>query len=196
MIRIVALLVCLLPLPAFAQSAPDPSPQTNPAHQMMHMQHMMTAQPASGLMPTQPGQSAFAAIQEIVALLEADPATDWSKVNIEALRQHLIDMDNVTLRADVKSEPVEGGMRFAVIGADSVRGSVRRMIGAHVATMNGVDGWMFSSAETETGATMTVLVPAKDLVKLRGLGFIGVMARGMHHQMHHLMLARGVNLHP
>ncbi|MFX5914869.1 hypothetical protein ABTE45_18800, partial [Acinetobacter baumannii] len=65
---------------------------------------MMTAQPASGLMPTQPGQSAFAAILEIVALLEADPATDWSKVNIEALRQHLIDMDNVTLRADVKSE--------------------------------------------------------------------------------------------
>ncbi|MEQ1359223.1 hypothetical protein ABLW26_23350, partial [Salmonella enterica] len=87
------------------------------------------------------------------------------KVNIEALRQHLIDMDNVTLRADVKSEPVEVGMRFSVIGADSVRGSVRRMIGAHVATMNGVDGWMYSAVESETGATMTVLVPAKDLVK-------------------------------
>ena len=50
----------------------------------------------------------------IVEILEADPATDWGKVNIEALRQHLIDMDNVTLRAELKSGPVEGGMRFIV----------------------------------------------------------------------------------
>ena len=27
------------------------------------------------------------------------------------------------------------------------------------------------------------------------LGFIGVVTRGMHHQMHHLMLARGENPH-
>jgi hypothetical protein len=41
--------------------------------------------------PTEPGQSAFAAIQEIVVLLEAGPTTDWSKVNLEPLchrRQH------------------------------------------------------------------------------------------------------------
>lgn len=54
----------------------------------------------SGL-PRETGQSAFAAIQEIVAMLEADPKTDWSKVDIEALRQHLIDMNNVTLGAVV-----------------------------------------------------------------------------------------------
>lgn len=195
MIRIIALLACLLPIPAFAQSAPDPGPEMNLGNQLMHMQHMMKAQPTSGSVPTQPGQSAFAAIQEIVALLETDPTTDWSKVNIEALRQHLIDMDNVTLRADVKSEPVEGGMRFTVSGADSVRGSVRRMIGAHVATMNGMEGWTFSAAETETGAALTVTVPPQDLIRLRGLGFIGVMTRGMHHQIHHLMLARGENPH-
>ena len=168
----------------------------NPANQTMHMHHMMMAQPTPGTSPTQPGQSAFAAIQEIVALLEADPATNWSKVNIDALRQHLIDMDNVTLHADVRSEPFEGGMRFKVTGADLVRGSVRRMIGAHVATMNGVDGWMFSAAETETGADLTVFVPPKDQTKLRALGFIGVMTHGLHHQLHHLMLARGENPHP
>jgi hypothetical protein len=32
-------------------------------------------------------------------MLEADPKTDWSKVNISALREHLIDMDEVTMRA-------------------------------------------------------------------------------------------------
>ncbi len=34
--------------------------------------------------PTLPGQDAFGTIQEIVRLLEADPKTDWSKVNIAA----------------------------------------------------------------------------------------------------------------
>src|SRR5437764_5713379 len=36
-----------------------------------------------------PGQAAFGAIQEVVELLEADPTTDWAKVNIAALREHL-----------------------------------------------------------------------------------------------------------
>ena len=40
--------------------------------------------------PTRPGQDAFAAIQAIVQILDADPQTDWSKVDLEALRQHLI----------------------------------------------------------------------------------------------------------
>jgi hypothetical protein len=41
--------------------------------------------------PTEPGQGAFAAIAEIIALLEADPNTDWSKVDITALREHLVE---------------------------------------------------------------------------------------------------------
>jgi hypothetical protein len=39
-----------------------------------------------------PGQVAFGAIPEVVRILEANPATEWSKVNISALQQHLIDM--------------------------------------------------------------------------------------------------------
>jgi len=128
-------------------------------------------------------------------MLEADPQTDWSKVNIEALRQHLIDMNNVTLEAKVTSDPVEGGMRFDVTGEGPIGDSIRRMIMAHAATMNGVDGWHFQAAATESGATLTVIPPSKDLAKLHGLGFIGVMTRGMHHQEHHLMLARGENPH-
>ena len=38
-----------------------------------------------GLVPIMPGPDAFGTIQEIVRMLEADPATDWSKVNIGAL---------------------------------------------------------------------------------------------------------------
>src|SRR6266849_1349046 len=57
-----------------------------------------------------PGQDAFGAMAEVVRILEADPATDWSKVDMERLRQHLIDMNEVVLRASVKATPVPGGL--------------------------------------------------------------------------------------
>jgi hypothetical protein len=44
---------------------------------------------------------------------------------------------------------------------------------------------------TSDGAILTVTVPPEDIEMLHGLGFIGVMARGMHHQEHHLMIAGG-----
>src|SRR6516165_7172350 len=55
-------------------------------HDMMGMHGGMSGQPVLA------GQDAFGAIQEVVQILEADPTTDWSKVNIDALRQHLVDM--------------------------------------------------------------------------------------------------------
>jgi hypothetical protein len=69
---------------------------------MQHRQQMMGthgghAARMAGTTPTLPGQDAFGTIQEIVRMLDADPKTDWSKVNLEALRQHLIDMNDVTL---------------------------------------------------------------------------------------------------
>ncbi len=147
-------------------------------------------------MPGETGQAAFAAIQEIVAMLDADPATDWAKVDIEALRQHLIDMNNVTLGAAVEAAEVEGGIRFSVSGEGPARESVRRMVMAHAATMNGVDGWKFVAEPSDKGATLTVSPPDQaSMAKLRALGFIGVMARGMHHQQHHLMLATGMDPH-
>ena len=145
--------------------------------------------------PHEPGQGAFAAIQEIVGILEADPRTDWSKVDIGALRQHLMDMDSVTLHAQVESTSIDGGVRFTVTGEGPVRQSVQRMVMAHAAVMNGVGGWKMTAAETQTGATLSVTTPARDARKLQALGFFGVMARGMHHQAHHLMIARGDHPH-
>jgi hypothetical protein len=147
-------------------------------------------------MPRETGQATFAAIQEIVALLDANPATDWSKVDIEGLRQHLIDMNNVTLGAVVEAAELEGSVRFSVSGDGPVRESVRRMVMAHAATMNGVDGWKFTAATSDTGAILTVSPPDQaSMAKLRALGFIGVMTRGMHHQQHHWMLATGMDPH-
>jgi len=100
---------------------------------MMHGQGagMMMGGAASG--PTELGQDAFAAVQEVVRLLEADPATDWSTVNIDALRAHLVDMNLVTLQAVVSTEHVEGGARYTVTGAGEVLGAIQRMVPAHAA---------------------------------------------------------------
>jgi hypothetical protein len=182
--RLLATLVLAVPVSASAQTAHQHPMKASD----MHATHMSASSPGQ---PTQPGQGAFAAIQEIVEFLEADPKTDWSKVNIDALRQHLVDMNNVTLSAEVKADDIESGMRFTVTGTGSVIASVRRMVSAHAATMNGVDGWKFTSAEIDNGAALSVLVPQQDVPKLRGLGFLGVMTHGMHHQQHHLMIARG-----
>jgi hypothetical protein len=191
MLRMIAFLMLLVPTTAIAQSASDDSSVMTHGtkdHTKMHAQ-MASAN------PTEPGQSAFAAIQEIVVLLENDPKTDWAKVNIDALRDHLVDMDAVTLHAKVDAQPVEGGMIFTVTGQGPVTDSIRRMVVAHSASMNSVNGWQYTAVDTEGGATMTIIVPPQDQVRLRGLGFFGVLTVGMHHQEHHMMIARGDSPH-
>ncbi len=169
----------------FAQAAAQ-----DPVAGMHHSSMMGQTSPKEG------GQSAFAAIQEIVGLLEADPKTDWSNVNIEALRQHLIDMNNVTLGARVSVTGTPQSMIFTVTGEGQVKDSIRRMVLAHAATMNGVEDWKFVAQEEKEGAALTVTPPeAKELSKLKALGFIGTMSRGMHHQQHHFMIAKGMNAH-
>jgi hypothetical protein len=163
-------------------------------HSQMNHDAMMQTAAASGL--TEGGQGAFAAIAEIVAVLDADPATDWARVDIEGLRQHLIDMDNVTLRAQVAMLPTDTGATFSVISTDpAVTASIRRMVTAHAATMDGNNGWAMTAAEVEGGAELSVSGTAADLPKIAGLGFIGVMTLGMHHQAHHLAVASGQNPH-
>ena len=187
------LIATLSPAAALAQES-APAPMTH-GGAMMHGSMTAHGAPArAGSVPTEAGQGAFAAIQEIVQILEADPNTDWSRVDIDALRQHLVDMNAVTLEAKVTNAPVEGGERFDVTGDGAVRNSIRRMLIAHAATMNGVDGWTFTAQPIEDGASLTVHAPPKDAAKLKGLGFFGVMTLGMHHQMHHLMLALDMSL--
>ena len=143
---------------------------------------------------TEPGQSAFAAIQEIVAHLLADPETDWSRVNIEALRQHLIDMNNVTLHAQVRESDIPGGARFDATSDDpAVTASIRAMVPAHVATMNGVEGWSMTNKKIPGGSALTVT--GADAQKIRALGFIGILTVGAHHQAHHLAIAKGEAMH-
>ena len=175
----------------------------------MHMEHMDSMMGGGMMMggPTEPGQGAFAAIHEIVRILESDPQTDWSKVDIEALRQHLIDMDAVTLRASVTSEAIPNGARFTVTGtggdAARVTAAIQRMTSAHATAMSMKDmamgdaaKWRITATNIADGAIVEVVGQNEaDAAKIRGLGFIGIMALGNHHQRHHLMMAKGMAMH-
>ena len=146
----------------------------------------------AGAMPRMPGQDAFGAIQEVVRVLEADPNTDWSKVDLEALRQHLIDMEEVTLKADAESKPVDGGIAIAVTGSGRTLAAIQRMVPAHAKEIDGLNGWNAKATMLPNGVLLTVTSnDPKAVPRIRGLGFIGILVSGAHHQAHHLAMAKG-----
>ncbi len=159
------------------------------------MDHNATDQGMMAAPVIEPGQGAFAAIAEIVAKLESDSTTDWTKVNIAGLRAHLRDMDVVTVDSRVAVNNIDGGVEFTVTGAPDVAPSIQRMTVAHAAVMGGTNGWQFTAKEIDGGAVVTVKVPPLDLDKVRALGFYGVLALGSHHQAHHWMMASGQDPH-
>jgi hypothetical protein len=147
---------------------------------------------ASATTPTSPGQDAFGAIQEIVRILDADPKTDWSKVDLEALRQHLIDMNEVTLHADAEPKQIDGGLEIAVTGSGRTLAAIQRMIPAYTQMANGHNGWSAKVSELPNGELLTVTATdPKEIQYIRGLGFIGLLASGSWHQPHHLAMAKG-----
>ena len=142
--------------------------------------------------PTLPGQDAFGAVQEIVRILEADPKTDWSKVNLEALRQHLIDMNEVALKADAVAKPIDGGVEIAVTGSGRTLAAIQRMVPAHSHELDKINGWSAKTAPLTNGVLLTVTSSdPKEVGHIRGLGFIGLMVSGGHHQPHHIGMAKG-----
>ena len=145
---------------------------------------------ASG-QPTLAGEAAFGTIQEIVQILEADPSTDWSKVNIAALREHLIDMNEVTLRAAANERALDNGVEITVTGEGRTRDAIKRMVPAHTHQLVEL-GWNAKAEDIADGVRLTVTSndPAQAM-KLRALGFMGIMVQGAHHQQHHLLMAKG-----
>jgi len=171
--------------------------QATPPAGMKHMAGMQHEAP--GARPTQGGQAAFAAISEIVKLLDADSTTDWSKVNLEALRQHFIDMDLVTMKSRVRQSPTAGGVVVDVTGDAPVTAAIRRMLGNHAPMLDAMEQYHAAASEIPGGMRLTVTArnatDAHAVARVRGLGFIGLMTEGEHHAPHHLMIARGMNPH-
>lgn len=173
---------------------------------MDHSKHMMkmSAQsaPAKAAMAHTPlkeaGNALFGTIQEAIKQLDANPNTDWSKVDLEGLRQHLIDMENFATHVDVvSSKDIEKGTIVVVKPTtDAAKVSLIRALAAHPGMLKQESGWdMTAKADGDTFILTIETAKPEEVTRLRALGYIGVMALGNHHQVHHWGMVSGNNPH-
>ena len=53
-------------------------------------------------------------------------------------------------------------------------------------------GWQARTEDLPNGVKLVVSTnDPRRVVKLKALGFLGIMVQGAHHQIHHLMMAKG-----
>ena len=141
--------------------------------------------------PLEAGQSAFAAIAEIVDMLYADPNTDWEAVNIDALRKHLVDMNELTLYAEVEKTVLENVVSFKVIGKGRVLKAIKTMVPRHATQLSKISNWEVTTKLNVNSVTLSIYTNDKNqLQKIQALGFFGVMALEAHHQAHHWAMAK------
>jgi len=177
----------LITSPLLAQSPP-----AAPTDHQAHGHHPAASAPGA---PTLPGQDAFGAIAEVVRRLEADPGTDWSRVDLERLRQHLIDMSEVVLRSDVRSSVIPGGLVMDITGAARTARAIRAMVRPHAVELDRMPEWAATTQPIAGGVRLTVTArraeDVRTVARIRGLGFVGLLVQGGHHGPHHLARAKG-----
>lgn len=161
---------------------------------MDHAQHGQV-DPAGAVL-TEPGQGAFAALSEVVRVLEADPNTDWAMVDLSGLRAHLVDMDRLVKGAIVTETVLPNGLSAVATGNAETIATLQRMVPAHAAQLANDHRWEVEAAQTDNGMELRVTSDDVAVVgRIKGLGFFGLMASQDHHREHHLMMARGGNAH-
>ena len=106
--------------------------------------------------------------------------------------QHLIDMNEITLRADAAPKQIDGGLEVTITGTGRTLVAIQRMIPAYALTVNGLNGWTAKAAMLPNGELLTVsATDPKEIQHIRGLGFISLLVSGSMHQPHHLAMAKG-----
>jgi len=169
---LISVLLILFSLPLFAQ------------HKHSYQQ---------GITPTEVGQSNFAAVAEIVEILRNDKKTNWDSVDIDALREHLVDMNNLMNHSRASTITSNEAITFEVSGESNTIDSIQRMVLAHAPMLANETGWKINTQKTNNGANISI--QSEDMSLVKGLGFYGIMTIGAHHQAHHLMIATGSNPH-
>jgi len=143
--------------------------------------------------PREGGHASFAALIEIVDMLEKDRKTDWDSVNIEDLREHLLDMNHLMLNTEAtKSITGDTQIQFDVSGTTLSIPSIHRMVVAHSRYIEQSRGWAIEPVLNNLGASLIITLenPAA-LKRVNALGFYGFMSLDSHHQHHHYQIALG-----
>jgi hypothetical protein len=82
-----------------------------------------------------------------------------------------------------------------VTGTGRTEPAIRAMVVPHAAELDRMPGLAAKTEPIPGGVRLTVTArdaqDAKAVARLRGVGFIGLLTLGAHHQPHHLAMARG-----
>ncbi|MHA3980965.1 hypothetical protein ACW9UR_25215 [Halovulum sp. GXIMD14794] len=124
----------------------------------------------------------------------ADDQTDWSQIDVAALRAHLVDMDRLVTLVEAEATEIDGGAEFRVSLTGPAGDAARRMIPAHAPILTAETGWN-SDIEIEGETLVWRIQSETDADVIRALGFHGLMAVGDHHRAHHWAIAIGGNPH-
>ena len=143
---------------------------------------------------TESGNDIFGTIQEVVQKLEANPDTDWSQVNLEALRQHLIDMKAFTEEVQVLTKDrIKNGVEITVRPqSERAVQALKKLFSMHPDMIKKEKGWDMNAKQDGDNWIITCTTDDEtEVEKVRALGYIGLLAEGTHHQLHHWMIATG-----
>jgi len=160
-------------------------------NQMLANNNLMNSNNLNKKVPTEPGQDAFGTIEEIVNMLNNDKNTNWEKVNITALKEHLVDMDLLITKTNIIETKTTEGLIMQITAKDqrSIE-AIKRMVPAH-SDMVLSQNWNSKTTLINNGVILEVS-DKTDFIKIQHLGFYGLMSwGGNHHQVHHLALAKG-----
>lgn len=190
--KLILIVTALLGGTAFAAAQTAHSGHGDSTHHATHSQ----GQSLQNTILTEPGQGAFAALSEVVRVLEADPDTDWDQVDLAGLRAHLVDMDRLVSDTIVEETELPDGLSTMATGDADTLATIRRMVPAHAAQLAQDDRWTVEAVDAENGVELRVTSGDPSVVaRIRGLGFFGLMASQDHHREHHMMMARGEDAH-
>lgn len=190
--KMIVIVTALLGGTAFANAQ---TTHSNHGDSMDHATHAQD-QPLQNTILTEPGQGAFAALSEVVRVLEADPDTNWGQVDLAGLRAHLVDMDRLVSDTNVEETELPDGLSSMATGDTDTIATLRRMVPAHAAQLAEDDRWTVEAIDAENGVELRVTSGDPAVVaRIKGLGFFGLMASQDHHREHHMMMARGEDAH-
>jgi len=158
---------------------------------MQRMQQIMRGQNSqSG------GDSVFTQIQNQVRTLQQDPDTDWTQVDLTALQQHLVDMEHLSLFAEVSTQYLANGLRYTVTGQGRTLAAIQRMVPMHAQQIATELGMQVEAEATAEGAWISVITADdKERAMYQAIGFLGLMTLGEHHDAHHQSMAGGSSGH-
>ncbi len=162
-----------------------------------HEQMMQRMQQRMGGQNSQAGgDSVFSQIQNKVRALQEDPDTDWSQVNLAALQQHLVDMEHLSLFAEVSTQYLSNGLRYTVTGEGRTLEAIQRMVPTHASQIAMELGMQVEAEATADGAWISVVTSDdNERAMYQAIGFLGLMTLGEHHEAHHQDMAGGSSGH-